>query len=271
MLTAMYHRITRVPYTLAVHVTKPVRKPTATVVFLHGMGNSGESWDKVRAKLPDDIKVITIDLLGFGSSAKPVWAKYDVCTQARSVIVTFIKLRLSGKVILVGHSLGALVAIEVAKRYPVVIQSLILCGPPLYDIEKDKVRIIANAFSQIQRSPDGFIRMVAIAKKYKILKPTFVVDQQNIHAYVGTLRASILTQTSLQDVCNLKKRITLIHGTLDPWVKKRNLVFVTKYNNRATLRTTKSGHEIRGLYIGTVVRSINEHLHPGIRQPASRK
>ena len=65
-------------------------------------------------------------MLGFGQSPRPQWAVYDAKTQARSVIATLLKLRFSTPLTIVGHSLGALVAIEMALRYPLLVKKLFL-------------------------------------------------------------------------------------------------------------------------------------------------
>lgn len=227
-------------------------------MFLHGLGNSGAAWDEVIGKLPPHIRVISLDLLGFGSSARPSWAVYNVRTQARSVIATLLGLRLSGRVILVGHSLGGLVSVEVAKRYPLIIRSLILCSPPFYDSTVDSNRLLKSAFSQAKRRPERFLRLTALAMKYNLINKSFKVTEENIEPYLKTLGASVLSQTSLRDAKKLDKPMTILFGAIDPWVKKRNLSAVVKANPRAELRVFLASHEIRGPYVKQVVKAIED-------------
>jgi len=126
------HRTLRVPYSLHWYEFQSPKRPKATYVFIHGIGNTLHAWDNVVAGLPSDVSVIGIDLLGFGESPKPSWAIYDAKTQARSVAMTLLGLRMAHQPVLVGHSLGALVSVEVAKRYPLIARRLILCSPPFY-------------------------------------------------------------------------------------------------------------------------------------------
>lgn len=260
MFDTLVHKWLRVPYRLHVKKRRAVSRPRATIVFLHGIGNKGESWDSVIAQLPDDVTAITVDLLGFGNSPRPTWAKYDVRTQARAVITTLIGLHIRGRVTIVGHSLGSLVAIEATKRYPALVKSLLLCSPPLYDTEKDKIRLVTAALKQIKRNPERFVKLVAVAKKYKLANKTFTVTDENVHSYMETLQASILTQTSLNDALTIRKPIVMIYGSADPWVKKRNLTSVVRGNKRASLITIRAGHEVRGPYGKVVVRAINQNI-----------
>src|SRR5688500_11433144 len=106
MWDKVIHRWLGLPYTLHVRVDHRPKKARATVLFLHGIGNSGAAWNDVINKLPDDVRFVTIDLLGFGNSKQPVWATYDAKIQARAILATYLKLRIRGRVIIVGHSLG---------------------------------------------------------------------------------------------------------------------------------------------------------------------
>lgn len=260
MFDKLLHKWLNVPYRLHVEKRKATKRSRATIVFLHGIGNKGESWQDVISQLPDDVTAITVDLLGFGKSPRPTWAKYDVRTQARAVITTLIGLHIRGRVTIVGHSLGSLVAVEVTKRYPAIVKSLLLCSPPLYDMNKDKIRVVTAALKQIRRNPQRFIKLVAIAKKYRLANKTFTVNGENVHSYMETLQASILTQTSLNDAMNIKKPIVIIYGTADPWVKKRNLTSLVQANTGASLITTRAGHEVRGVYVKVVLRAIENHV-----------
>ena len=89
------------------------------------MGNSGESWDDLITKLTkSDVgaRVISMDLLGFGKSPSPRWLKYDVAIQAKSVIFTLLRAGVRQPLIIVGHSMGSLIAIEITKRYPLLVK-----------------------------------------------------------------------------------------------------------------------------------------------------
>ena len=125
MIQTIKHRWLHVPYQLHVNQTKTPRRSRATVLFLHGIGNNSHAWDTVIATLPDDVRCISIDLLGFGESPKPRNISYDAREHARSVLHTYLSLGIPEKIIIVGHSLGSLVAVEFAKRYPILVKSLI--------------------------------------------------------------------------------------------------------------------------------------------------
>lgn len=278
MLDKIIHSWLRVPYTLHVTVDRKVKKARATVIFIHGIGLSARSWDQVVEQTPADVRVITIDLLGFGKSPKPHWAIYNVHLQARMIIATILRLGIRGPVILVGHSLGALVSVELAKRYPLLVRSLILCSPPFYKPDATTKRLVPHAdkvlkdiYKAIQKYPDQFIKISQLAVKYGLVNKGFSLTKDDAHGYMGALEASIINQTSLEDAIKLNKRMRIIHGALDAVVIKRNLKYLVRHNPKATLTTVVAGHEVRGVYISAVIASINEATSAKIKQVKKRE
>lgn len=248
------------------HNQRP-KKAKITILFIHGIGNSGDSWNKVVEKMPSDVRVVTIDLLGFGESPRPSWAVYDAKTQARSVLATFFKLRITTPLIIVGHSLGSLVAIEIAKRYPLIIDSLILCSPPLYDSHTQVKRAVPRSdallrriYKSVQNHQEQFVQLAAFGMKYKLVNDSFNVTAENVDSYMDALRSMVINQTSYDDAFAITVPTQIIRGKLDPFVVTRNLNKLAKTNGHVTVTSTLAGHEMRGSFIAAVVAAINVRL-----------
>jgi pimeloyl-ACP methyl ester carboxylesterase len=266
MFDTLFHRWLKVPYTLNVRYHQRPKKPRASILFIHGIGNTGDAWSEVIARLPADVRIISIDLLGFGDSPRPNWAIYSAKTQARSVLATLFRLRLTSPVVVVGHSLGALVAVEVAKRYPLLVRSIILCSPPFYQVDDVKTllprsdKILRRLYMSVRNHPEQFIKLSAFAMRYNLINPSFNVTEENIDSYVATLEAMIINQTSLGDVQNLHMPITIIKGTLDPFVVSKNLRRIAKNKPNVDLKTVVATHEVKGLFVPGVVRAVEETI-----------
>lgn len=264
MLDTLFHKYLRIPYQLHVHVDQKPKKFTTTVLLLHGMGNSGSAWDEVVTLLPNDIRVISVDLLGFGTSASPRWLRYSTSIQTKSVYATLRRLGVNKKLIIVGHSMGSLVATEFAKQYPTRVRSLILCSPPFYtDTQKrtllpNRNALLKKFYGLVQKYPKNVVGATPVATRLKIVGKAFNVTSENVDVYMAALEASIVNQTGLADITVIRKPIHMIHGRFDPVVIKKNLDQIVKQNPYTSLSVVSAGHEMIGAYIPAVVSAIEK-------------
>lgn len=84
------------------------------ILFLHGTGCDTADWEKVTEQLPDEQYYIALDFRGHGQSSIPI-EPFTIECLADDVLYLIYALKLQ-KVVLVGHSLGGMVAMETAKR-----------------------------------------------------------------------------------------------------------------------------------------------------------
>lgn len=101
------------------------------VVFLPGIGATTRYWEYVVAPLADRCRLALIDLLGFGRSAKP-WTKYSVDRHLAELERVIAPLAATAPVTLVGHSLGARLAVAYAARHPAQVRGLVLVSLPYF-------------------------------------------------------------------------------------------------------------------------------------------
>jgi pimeloyl-ACP methyl ester carboxylesterase len=102
-----------------------------TIVLLHGFLASSQYFKQLRKRLARTHTVISIDLLGFGKSPKPAASDYSYEAHVAAVHATLARIGTS-KFVLVGHSLGALIALRYANTYPEQVRRLGLLNPPMY-------------------------------------------------------------------------------------------------------------------------------------------
>ncbi len=102
----------------------------APVILIHGFGGSIWNWEHQQANLSSHYRVITLDLLGSGRSAKP-----DV-DYSTARLVQFFQHFMDGlgisQATLIGNSMGAGLAMAVALEAPQRVNSLVLISgfPP---------------------------------------------------------------------------------------------------------------------------------------------
>ncbi|HXU89549.1 MAG TPA: alpha/beta fold hydrolase [Methylomirabilota bacterium] len=109
---------------LSLHYLVEGRGPA--VVLLHGLGGFAASWRHNIAPLASRATVYALDLPGFGRSGKPR-AHYGLAYFARALHGFLEGLGMS-RASLVGHSLGAAVAVTYALTHPARVERLALLG-----------------------------------------------------------------------------------------------------------------------------------------------
>lgn len=258
------HKWLKRPYSLYVRELRRIEHARSTVLFIHGLGSTGEMWQPVVGALPEDVNIIAIDLLGFGRSPRPDWEVYDVTLQARSLQATLKRLRAKEPMVIVGHSLGALVAVEVAKSYPELAQSLVLCSPPIYRHDDDAPRVspdrlLRRIYRRLLRSPKTVIKIYNLGKATRI-DPSLQVNDENIGIFASTAEASIINQTTIDDIARLTLPIDILHGILDPVVIQSNLTSLAKAMPNMTFTTVRASHALNAAYIHKIADTIRKRV-----------
>jgi pimeloyl-ACP methyl ester carboxylesterase len=111
------------------HVVDNGPREAPVLLLIHGTGGSTVWWDPVVPMLDRTCRVVRVDLLGHGKSAKPM-ADYSIEVHARRVGTVLDRLGIS-RAIVVGHSAGGSVATALAeqRRDRVAALALIDTGP----------------------------------------------------------------------------------------------------------------------------------------------
>ncbi|UTX51607.1 alpha/beta fold hydrolase [Candidatus Saccharibacteria bacterium TM7i] len=264
-LAATLRHALRLPYALNIKTIQSPRQPRQTYIFIHGIGNTLHSWDEVYEQLPEDVRIIGVDLLGFGDSPKPHRAIYDARLQARSVMRTLLKIPMRQRPILVGHSLGALVAVEMAKRYPIFFKRAVLCSPPLYISEGDRPLgrfsrdvLLRRLYRTIRRHPTELERLSPLAVRAGLANKSLSVTEETVGAYISSLEASIVNQSALRDIPRLKIPVAILYGTLDPLVVGAHIQAVAGKGSHVKVYKIVTGHEVMGRYAKRLVTILSE-------------
>ncbi len=102
--------------------------PQSPLILIHGFGASLPHWHKNLRALSENHTVYALDLLGFGASSK-AFTNYQAKLWAE-LIFDFWQTLINFPAILVGNSLGSLVALTTANHYPEMTQGLAMINLP---------------------------------------------------------------------------------------------------------------------------------------------
>jgi pimeloyl-ACP methyl ester carboxylesterase len=98
-----------------------------TLVFLHGSWHDSSQWLPVMQALATEYHGLVPDLIGFGESVSTA-TTHSVDLEVEALHTLLQALRIS-RCVLVGHSLGAWVALRYAQRYPDQVRGVAVVEP----------------------------------------------------------------------------------------------------------------------------------------------
>ncbi len=251
--------------TLPVQVNKGHGEP---VILLHGLGTNYKSWTYVlRALDYSRLHVIALDLLGFGDAPKPQEIDYTLAEHAKAVIATLDKLGIDDAVI-AGHSMGCLVALEIARTRPDLAKRLILLGAPLYKTipQHSRPKWFMNRegtyfkiFNLLKHNPEMTITAAKSADRLLPVLHGMEVTKETWPAFRASLTHTIMQTKSYETACHIQTPVLLVYGVLDFFVSKRNLRDVVRQNRTfVRMRTVLGPHEITPLQGKKIARIITK-------------
>lgn len=216
-----WHKTLRRPYYLA----RPVEIAGGpdSVILLHGLGRTAQVWQHVVYGLAArGLRVVALDLLGFGASPKPKWLNYTVDDHTTAVIASLEKLQLTRPAVIVGHSMGCLVAVRVARLRPDLVKHLVLYEMPLYEglphkrtyrLRTDLYRRFYNRIIKYEPTfnDETAARVERLGRKILAQE----VTAETWLPFVRSLENTIVKQTTAADIKELPIPMDVIYGRFD--------------------------------------------------------
>ena len=171
---------------------EPYQKGTHRVVLLHGITGSSRFFRWLEDRLhPGPVKAETLsfDLVGFGAN-KDVKSDYSAAQQLRFMTDRIEERFPSGKLVLIGHSLGGVLALAWTLEHLSRVSHLILLNAPLGESRDDIVRSLGHgplswATLLLRQKPLAHLthlacvlmRIPGVERAFRFLKPSYVPDE----------------------------------------------------------------------------------------------
>jgi len=107
----------------------PEKSNGKAIVLLHGKNFSSAYWKQTaEALLENGYRVVMPDQIGFGKSSKPPWFQYTFQQLAMSTKNLLDTLEID-KVVVLGHSMGGMLAVRFSLMFPDAVSKLVLENP----------------------------------------------------------------------------------------------------------------------------------------------
>ncbi len=253
-------------HTLPVKIDKGTGTP---LVLLHGLGNNHESWTYALEYIDyTKYRVIVPDLLGFGDAPKPKVA-YTPKDHADAVVATLKALDIDSAVI-AGHSMGSIVAVEVATHWPERVKKLALFGAPLYkrkprnSLWRKVIRaegLYFPLFEFVKNNPEPIQAGGQIADDFIPFVKGMEITEETWPAYRNSLENTIMQFESYKKVRELELPTLFVNGIFDFFIIRRNINDARRSNKRhVRIKKVLGPHELTPRQ-GRTVAKILGRLH----------
>lgn len=198
-----------------------------TVLLLHGKNFSGIYWNQtMKALLKKGYNVVAPDQIGFGRSAKPSKYKFSLSVLAENTKQLLDSLQIKN-VIVIGHSMGGMLAVKFALMYPYQTMQLILENPiGLEDPAKQVKPVTVNeAYKAEQEKTEAAVKQYMLENYFhNQWKPAYdtlllqVMQVMNSKGYAWNAAQTtemIFNQPVVYDLYKIKVPAVLIIGQAD--------------------------------------------------------
>lgn len=187
--------------------------PTPPLLLIHGFGSSLDQWYRNMEPLSHQRRVYALDLLGFGASEKAAIAYNSDLWVAQ--IYAFWRQFMGQPMVLMGHSLGALVSSTVAVKHPEIVQRLALVTVP--NTRQDRVhaqwlQTLAGSVERMVASPLLVRLIFHIARQpnfiRKALMSIYLKRDRVTDEVVSHFVSPTLERGAAQTLCRLTQSVS---------------------------------------------------------------
>lgn len=243
-------------------------KKLPTVVFLHGISARSGVWSEVIDGLKNEkLRIITLDLLGFGESPSPSGCRYKIDDHIKSIRRTLNSLNIEKPYYLVGHSMGSIISARYLRLYENEINSAILFSLPLY-IKGESNKALVKRINDVYMKFYNFLiknRSFTIKNSNRVrklfnLQTSLIIDEQYWDAFRLSLKNTIMDQDTYNDIRQFRTKIRVIYGAVDQLLVQKNLEMLSIFDNVELEKLPAVGHSINAKYAQIMIERIKQML-----------
>jgi pimeloyl-ACP methyl ester carboxylesterase len=246
-----------------------------TIVLVPGSCSTGAAWRPVTATWNSRFRCVTTSLLGYGGTVeRRTAADPDISHEAE--ILESVVRKAGGRVHLVGHSFGGLVALAVALRNRVPLASLVILEAPAPEVLRDRgEHQHYRAFRQMTEAyfaafDGGNAEAIAAMINFYGGVGTYASWPPRVRAYaVETTPVNILDWASAYGFALPAASLAAVQipalvirgGASHPAVQRANALVGESMSNAALATIDTAAHFMIATHPNEVGRLIAQHVH----------
>jgi pimeloyl-ACP methyl ester carboxylesterase len=122
------------------------------VLLVHGIASDARALAPVAEALADQARVIAYDRRGYGSSGAPEPYHGTTVEEQAEDAAALLRALDAGPALVVGDGFGALVALDLAKRYRALVAGAVLSNPPLFMFVPEATEQLAAQRAELEEA-----------------------------------------------------------------------------------------------------------------------
>lgn len=234
------------------------------VILVHGIASSSVTFQELVPRLAGTHRVIAVDILGFGASPSPAGARYTIDEHADALNATIKSLRLTAPFVLVGHSLGALIAARYTAEHPRGVAKLVLVSPPVYlepsafgaPRDRAAMDLYMKAYEYLRTNKQFTMRAAKGLDRISPIRNLLDVSEENWNAFTLSLQNAIESQTTVSDVARVRVPVDILYGTLDPFLMPGGIRILETMRHVSVHKVDGADHVIRKRFAKKVAKFV---------------
>jgi pimeloyl-ACP methyl ester carboxylesterase len=234
---------------IRLHYTEAGDPSAPPVLLLHGYSDSAFSYSPIMPLLAEQAHLFALDQRGHGQSDRPL-SGYSMPDFAADVIAFMDALQLP-QIILIGHSMGSLIAQEVAIAAPERITGLVLLGSAANAGNIVGISELQGFIADLSDPvPEEFIREFQLSNAYQPLADDFlaqaVAESCKLPAYVWKkVLAGLMDVDNTPRLDAIRAPTLLLWGDRDSYFPRSEQEALRKGIADATLKIySDTGHSV---------------------------
>lgn len=251
-----------------------VRGKGQRVLLVHGVAGSALIWSRVVDLLAPELELVAVDLLGYGHSAKPQM-RYTPAAHVDAIRAAIEREGDPEPLVVVGLSMGCLLALEYAARYPTGVRAVVNVAMPYYrDAHEARLGVRSNVWTALVMEAPAVARVVIGALwgagrhsqlLSKALAPRLYSGEMaretmmaRYHSFSSTLRECLIDNRA-EPLLDATARIptAFIHGGADRWCPATRILELVAGRSNATVQVVEgAGHNLAVLEPARVAKLI---------------
>ncbi len=240
------------------------------VIFLHGITDSWHSFEKVLPLLPPNIHAFAITQRGHGDSDRPLtgYTPKDFASD----IAGFIRLMNLESAIIVGHSMGGMVAQQFALDYPELTKALVINSSAASLKDNPGLPEFHEQVLKLNDPMDkAFMDEFQKATLAKPIDPTYynLLVAEGLKVSVRVFQAALtglMDADYTKELNNIKVPVLIMWGSQDGFISKTNQQILVKEIRDARLLVYEgTGHALHweepARFVNDLVGFVSKSIH----------